>query len=385
MTKKFFQDQTRSTYVKAKIVSDYFPEYCRILFKKHKGNIRFFDWFSGPGVFESGSKSTPVFLVENCIKTIPPDDLSRIGLVFNDGDKHNIEVLEQNVKSALAGFKGQPPETEFYNKCISLDNEKYKKFMKAGLIRSNNPKELVVLFFDPFGYKELDTKLFAEFLAPFGNELFLFINFKRLIASISHPDLVKYCDVIFPKSSRELLDKMKTLSIFERRDLLLKTLFDDFKSFMSGELFTTTMLFCEEGGKGGSHALIHFTKDKKGHELAKKIFDNYRNCDSQYEKYFMFDPKVDTSSSIDIELYRRLKLEWPIESITNYLKMRGEVSVNELITALSKDTNLVRRNYSDTLKYLLREGQLSVRFLDDKNHKSPITDSRECLVTLKSR
>ena len=46
----FFEKQTLSSKVKASIVSEYFPKYCKIIVKRHiPKRIGYFDLFSGPG------------------------------------------------------------------------------------------------------------------------------------------------------------------------------------------------------------------------------------------------------------------------------------------------------------------------------------------------
>ena len=52
----FFEKQTLSSRVKASIVSEYFPKYCKIIVKRHMPKrIGYFDLFSGPGLYEDGN------------------------------------------------------------------------------------------------------------------------------------------------------------------------------------------------------------------------------------------------------------------------------------------------------------------------------------------
>ena len=62
----FFKKQTDSSRVKASIVSEYFPQYCRIIGRKHEPVMfRYIDLFSGPGIYEDGNVSTPILLARN--------------------------------------------------------------------------------------------------------------------------------------------------------------------------------------------------------------------------------------------------------------------------------------------------------------------------------
>ena len=54
--KNFFEKQTLSSRVKASIVSEYFPKYCKIIIKKHMPErIGYYDLFAGPGMYEDGN------------------------------------------------------------------------------------------------------------------------------------------------------------------------------------------------------------------------------------------------------------------------------------------------------------------------------------------
>jgi len=51
----FFGSQTLSSKVKANIVAEYFPQYCKIITKMHKPErIGYFDLFAGPGKYDDG-------------------------------------------------------------------------------------------------------------------------------------------------------------------------------------------------------------------------------------------------------------------------------------------------------------------------------------------
>jgi len=82
----FFKKQTPSSEIKTKIVSDYFPKYCRIILKapkKHK-QIRYIDLFAGPGMYEDSNLSTPLLIAKSCSEDAELSQIVR--LIFNDKD-----------------------------------------------------------------------------------------------------------------------------------------------------------------------------------------------------------------------------------------------------------------------------------------------------------
>lgn len=94
----FFNSQGPSSYVKTKIVSTYFPQYCKILLnckillKNPQPEIRYIDLFSGPGIYDDGHESTPLMIADECYRN---DQLRAIvRMQFND--KNYKEILEKN-------------------------------------------------------------------------------------------------------------------------------------------------------------------------------------------------------------------------------------------------------------------------------------------------
>ena len=62
----FFKNQTHSSRIKANIVAEYFPQYCRILLKSQQPQIMYLDLFAGPGMYDDGSHSTPLLIAKTC-------------------------------------------------------------------------------------------------------------------------------------------------------------------------------------------------------------------------------------------------------------------------------------------------------------------------------
>jgi three-Cys-motif partner protein len=79
----FFEKQTASSKIKASIVSEYFPSYCKIIVRRHEPKqLRYIDLFAGPGYYNDGNPSTPILIARRC----KDDDFLRkkVKLIFND-------------------------------------------------------------------------------------------------------------------------------------------------------------------------------------------------------------------------------------------------------------------------------------------------------------
>ena len=98
--KDFFKKQTDSSRVKAAIISEYFPQYCHIISRRHTPQrFGYFDMFAGPGIYEDESWSTPLLIAKNCYEDTFLRD--KVWMVFNDmafGDKlkENFEKFFQS-------------------------------------------------------------------------------------------------------------------------------------------------------------------------------------------------------------------------------------------------------------------------------------------------
>ena len=63
----FFDEQRISSKIKASIISEYFPKYCKIIIKKNMPDrISYFDLLSGPGSYRDGNLSTPLLIAQKC-------------------------------------------------------------------------------------------------------------------------------------------------------------------------------------------------------------------------------------------------------------------------------------------------------------------------------
>ena len=105
--KDFFKQQTQSSRIKAMIISEYFPQYCQIISKKHIPNkLGYYDMFAGPGRYDDGNPSTPLMVAEKCYANAFLRE--KVWMVFNDlayGDKLEENFLESFPKGT---FKQSP-------------------------------------------------------------------------------------------------------------------------------------------------------------------------------------------------------------------------------------------------------------------------------------
>lgn len=371
---EFFKEQTQSSEVKAKIVSEYFPQYSRILLKKQQNSIRYLDLFSGPGKYEDGRLSTPLLLAQLCAED--SSLCEKVHLIFND--KHFATDLETNFNKMFPNnpFHFKP---KFGNKTVGEDEAIQTFLNKEPALRNPNP---TLLFFDPFGYKGINTKILGKFLQHWGNELFLFVNIKRINQAISVNKFDEMMQDLFPTSINALRIQRQysAASVQERLKLIMANLSDEFVKVLSpSKLYHCSFKFQEEDSTATSHYIIHFTKNERGYELVKKVYHAFDNIGATLENdgNYTFDAKKSNAAfGFDFGNPNVKALSLLIAQ-----KYSGQQwNAKALYEDHQKNTNFSWSHYRETLKYMVENGLVNARFSDNVNHKVSVLISETCIL-----
>ena len=103
MAQRFFDESTEQSQIKAKIVSDYFFAWAKIITRVQRSNrIAYIDLFAGPGRYKDGTISTPLLILQRGITD--PNISQRLVTLFNDRDLNSSRSLEAAIKG-LPGKK----------------------------------------------------------------------------------------------------------------------------------------------------------------------------------------------------------------------------------------------------------------------------------------
>ena len=69
MPESFFDESTEQSQIKAKIVSDYFFAWAKVITTVQRSDrIAYIDLFAGPGRYKDGTMSTPLMVLERAIR-----------------------------------------------------------------------------------------------------------------------------------------------------------------------------------------------------------------------------------------------------------------------------------------------------------------------------
>ena len=376
--KKFWATQRPESRIKALLVSDYFPQYCRIVDRGKGEGFVYLDLWAGRGRYDDGGLSTPLLLGD----IIAQDSNLRQKVQFVFNDLNNIDILRKNFEEryGTTTFAKQPRWGKHDAESSPVIREYLNKERDPKI--TNNP---ALLFFDPFGYAGIDTKSLASFMKPWGNELFLFLNVNRVIPALTNPKMVEHINVMFPKFKDQAIAEVTTSRSDEKKvSLLIKYLAEEFKAVIGNRLHHCAFKFMESDVHKTSHLIIHFTKHPKGYKLVKQVFYDYDNIGAVLgaDGTFTFDAK---------KAYPMGVLDFSMDD--NHLNLSEELaqlfagrelSATKLIDTHQHSAPYAPTHYVKALRRLFEIGRLEAHFTDGIEHRVSVLPSEHCILKFPS-
>lgn len=375
--KNFFEQQTASSKIKASIVSEYFPSYCKIIVKKRMPKeIRFIDLFAGPGIYQDGNASTPILIAKQCQQ----DEFlkTKVRLIFND--KEHTDELKSN-------FLGHFPDGTFIkrphfgNKTVGQD-DKIREFLITSTHEGSNNEKPSLLFIDPFGYKGIETSVLAEFLRNWGNEIFLFVNIKRIHPALENDKFEDLMKDLFPSTLEKVkIDRRYKLNTAERINLIIQCLGQEYECILKSKVYYTAFKFKEEDNEATSHYILHITKGSRGFDLVKQIYNDFANVGTVFDgvNTYTFDAKKIEDQPVELFDMKSINIDRLKDDVL--LKYSGRTLTASRLFEEHQTGNLYSRNhYTTALRKLVDEGKVMSTYTDLKAHKKTVLLSTYCLL-----
>jgi three-Cys-motif partner protein len=278
--RQFFHEQKVQSFIKAEIVAKYFGAWATIMASnaaRYGGKIAYLDLFAGPGRYEDGSKSTPLLILEQAIKSKKIAPVFRS--LFNDINGENAKALQKEIE-ALPGIETLKYPPEIYNIEVSAAiNQLLWKVRPAPIL----------LFADPWGYKGLSLQLINSVLKNWGCDCIFFFNYNRINMGLSNPYVEEHMVALFGKHrASELRRRLEGLNPEQREQMIV----DEFTLALNeiGGTYVLPFTFKNDRRARTSHYLVFVCKHPRGYTIMKEIMHRASSTIEEGVASFEFNP-----------------------------------------------------------------------------------------------
>lgn len=313
--------------------------------------------------------------------------------VYNLFTRNNMDIQQLALISKVLGrnfFKEFPVGTFLYKPHFGKSTvgccKEINKFLMQNTHENNRNEYPSLLFIDPFGYKGIETRVLAEFLKNWGNEIFLFVNTKRIHPALENDKFESLMLDLFPTTLDQIrLDRRFKANVSERLSLIINSLGNEYETLLGGKVFYTAFKFQEEDIKTTSHYILHITKGARGYDLIKTIYNDFANVGTFFDgvNTYTFDAKkLDSTecelfdvNSANIDLLKNMIYEHFNDCI---------ITAYELFETHHKANLYSRSHYTEALRRLVEEGKITSTYTDGKKHQKSVLISKYCILNFKT-
>lgn len=271
---------------KVELYANYLSTYLNILSRTpFVDKIHIYDLMCGEGIYADGSKGSPIVAMEKIKEHYFSNGKScpDINIWFNDMDKSEIEKDRFKIERVeeICSKIFQPPTVS-----VEYTKNDYKELSTKVIDRINSLKgnERLLLFLDPYGYKEIKIEQINKYLAGGKTELLLFlpISFMSRVANKSlsedyFPGGAPLREFLLP-----LFENEKDLSVYTKPYPFINQLKKLLRNYL--EIFIDT--FTIERDEQNVYCLFFFTSNALGFE---KMLDSKWKIDEEQGKGFRLD------------------------------------------------------------------------------------------------
>lgn len=344
---EFFDEMTRQSRVKVEVVKKYFSAWANVILpsvEKKDGKLGYIDLFSGPGIYEDGTKSTPIIVLEEAIKN--PKLIKRLVTIFNDANPDYIRALKKSINK-IPGIEGLKNKPILINDPVG--NELADRFEEINFIPS-------LFFIDPWGYKGLSLSLLKSVLKDWGCDCIFFFNYKRINASLNNPVFDDNINAIFGKEKAEIL-RTKLIKLGPKEREL--TIINELGVAISEIGFPYILPFCfkSESIKRTSHYLIFISKHPKGYEIMKNIMAKCSSEITQGVPSFQYCPATKKQQFL-------FAFSRPLDDLSQMLldEFNGQsLTMGEIFRRHNIGKRFIEKNYKDVLCQMELKGQIKAK------------------------
>ncbi len=216
-SEKFFRSQSLESRAKADIVSAFARAWFNVflgpkLNPSGNAEVAYIDLFSGPGIYDDGGLSTPLFVTRSVIS----EQRFRQGvrLFFNDQDALHVTRLREEIRLVNGSDQLNFPPL-FFNGSAS------QELVRSLQLPLSTPK---LFFLDQFGWADVKPELLKEVFRNPKCDCLLFVRTSRLQAAITNDSARETLNRLFGAHRLNSMREQAATRIVDRQDLVLAAL-----------------------------------------------------------------------------------------------------------------------------------------------------------------
>jgi three-Cys-motif partner protein len=361
---EFYQKPSEASRVKQAIVATYFGAWKNVLKTwRNAPMLGYVDLYSGPGIYDDGSPSTPLLILRQAIE----DDYlaEKLITVFNDGDEGVAAKLRVNIAN-VPGIERLRNNPKVYAHAVS------ETVMRLA------PRSPTLLFADPWGYKGLSISLLEGFLGVSGSDCIFFFNYNRISAGLGWQGFDEPLDPVFGKKRADALrSKVQGLTPFQRERVIVTEMQEALKEI--GARCALPFRFISDKANRTSHHLLFASKNPKGCLIMKDVMRNKSSSVIQGVGSFEF------TGGSEVTEQMTLTGLGPLDDLKAELVLRfiGQTLTFEALLAQDDHPTAAERNYREAILELETEGGVSVAILGRERRRSndKLTLPKDAVIT----
>jgi three-Cys-motif partner protein len=342
----FFNEPKQQSLVKAKIVSQYFWAWAKIITPNVKrssteNRIAYVDLFAGAGRYKTGDPSTPLLILQRAVDE--PDICRLLSAVFNDKDPLLATKLQQEIDAF-------PNVERLKFKPIVRNDEVNSQLAQQIASRAKRPPTLT--FLDPCGYKGLSIQLIEAVTKHWGCECIFFFNYNRINPALNNETVSELMDELFGEDNANTLRaKLNNLSPDQRENLIVEELLHILRQ---NNKLVSMFRFTTPTGQRTSHYLVFVTKHPRGHSIMKEIMAKHSSQSIQGVASFEFNPQRERQPML-------IEISTPIDDLSKTLlkDFAGQkLTMREVYELHNIGKPFIESNYKHALLQLERGGRI---------------------------
>jgi len=339
-----FETQREQSAVKTEIVTKYFNAWVNVL-KQNNERLAYIDLFSGPGLYQDGTKSTPIIILEKMVSDIYMKD--HIVTLFNEKDPELYNKLVKNTKN-VDGIEGLKYSPNITNNIIDYNTPEW--FAKRSLIPSFS-------FIDPAGYAGLSLELMKALGKDHGSDLIFFFNFNEINRGITNYKVEEHMKQLFGQENYLTLLKKINKSPSDREAIIINEMAIALQK--AGLKYVLPFKFKLEGKNRTSHYLIFASKKFLGYRIMKEIMHKAGEKDYEGVGKFEFIPSCDKEKGIQlsiIDLFNSSLEDLETRLLKEYKGKEG--TLEKLYEIDGINNKFLIKHYRDIILKLEEEGKI---------------------------